>query len=164
MGGATATEGTGPDPADNGLEDAGVPEHPSLQISLLDWYADHDSDESSGHPEGTLLSMMQRHEGRNVGNLGLMTAEIVDAARGDEVVAVFRADCGAWGWLTLDRLTKVEEDQPLQDPLAGLVDASPLSSLHGCGEIAVLGGRNRLHNHMSDEDTGIVASGGMHDR
>ena len=104
-GGPTATEGIGPDPADSGLEDSGAPKHPSLQISLLDWYVDHDADESSGHPEGTVLSMMQPTEGRDVANLGLMTAEVVAADPRDEVVAVSRADCGAWGWLPLARLT-----------------------------------------------------------
>ena len=68
--------------------------------------------------------------------------------RSRKIVAVFHADCGARGRLTLDRIAKDEIVREMQRPLFG--DATgPWLGMYGFGEFARLGGKNEFHNYTT---------------
>lgn len=100
-------------------------------------------------PEGTRLSLMRRDEERIFANLDVMMGEVVAAVGEDEVLAVFHADCGARGRLTLDRVSKDEIVDAMQRPLSPSGAVPPWIGMYGFGEIAMLGGRNRFHNYTT---------------
>jgi hypothetical protein len=102
-----------------------------------------------GCPVGTRLALMRRDEPRIFRNLDVMMGQVVDAVGGRTVVAVFHADCGARGRLTLDRVSKDEIVQRMQTPLAEAGAVPPWIGMYGFGEIARLGGRNRFHNYTT---------------
>jgi hypothetical protein len=100
-------------------------------------------------PTGTRLALMQRDEERIFRNLDVMMGQIRDVVADDEVVAVFHADCGARGRLTLDRVAKDEIVEAMQSPLRGPAGTPAWIGMYGFGEIARLGGRNTFHNYTT---------------
>lgn len=99
-------------------------------------------------PVGTRLSLMRRDEERIFRNLANMMRQVLAACAGREIVAVFHADCGARGRLTLDRVAKEEIVQAMQQPLFG-DRVGPWLGMYGFGEFARLGGRNQFHNYTT---------------
>jgi small ligand-binding sensory domain FIST len=98
---------------------------------------------------GTRLALMRRDEERIFRNLDVMMRQIREAVAGREVVAVFHADCGARGRLTLDRVAKDEIVKAMQSPLSSDGAVGPWLGMYGFGEFARLGGRNRFHNYTT---------------
>jgi hypothetical protein len=99
-------------------------------------------------PAGTKLSLMRRDEARIFRNLDVMMNQIRKALGNRKIVAVFHADCGARGRLTLDRIAKDEIVREMQRPLFG--DATgPWLGMYGFGEFARLGGKNEFHNYTT---------------
>ncbi|MGA1237700.1 MAG: FIST signal transduction protein [Limisphaerales bacterium] len=99
-------------------------------------------------PEGTTLSLMLRDEERIFANLDVMMRQIKEACGDRKIVAVFHADCGARGRLTLDRVAKEEIVREMQQPLFGN-ETGPWLGMYGFGEFARLGGRNEFHNYTT---------------
>lgn len=100
-------------------------------------------------PEGTRLALMRRDEERIFRNLGALMDDLRRDLGGRRVAAVFHADCGARGRLTLDRVAKDEIVRAMQDPLRVDGAVAPWLGMYGFGEIARLGGRNRFHNYTT---------------
>ncbi|MSR39699.1 MAG: hypothetical protein EXS02_12790 [Planctomycetes bacterium] len=100
-------------------------------------------------PAGTKLSLMHRDEARIFRNLDVMMRQILAACGTKKIVAVFHADCGARGRLTLDRVTKEEIVRAMQKPLAVNGKVSAWLGMYGFGEFARLGGRNQFHNYTT---------------
>jgi hypothetical protein len=100
-------------------------------------------------PPGTRLSLMRRDEERIFRNLAVMMREVRAACAGRTIAAVFHADCGARGRLTLDKVAKDEIVRAMQAPLFGDAPVGPWLGMYGFGEFARLGGRNRFHNYTT---------------
>jgi hypothetical protein len=100
-------------------------------------------------PQGTRLALMRRDEERIFRNLALMMREVRVACGGQSIAAVFHADCGARGRLTLDKVAKDEIVKAMQTPLFGDAAVGPWLGMYGFGEFARLGGRNRFHNYTT---------------
>ncbi len=98
---------------------------------------------------GTRLSLMRRDEDRIFANLDVMMQQIQGAIAGREVVAVFHADCGARGRLTLDHVAKDEIVREMQTPLYIDGNCPPWLGMYGFGEFARLGGKNTFHNYTT---------------
>ncbi|MFM1873376.1 MAG: hypothetical protein RL398_2798 [Planctomycetota bacterium] len=98
---------------------------------------------------GTRLALMRRDEERIFRNLDVMMRQIRESIAGRDVVAVFHADCGARGRLTLDRVAKDEIVKAMQSPLFPNGNVGPWLGMYGFGEFARLGGRNRFHNYTT---------------
>jgi hypothetical protein len=100
-------------------------------------------------PVGTRLSLMRRDEPRIFANLDVMMSQIRQRIAGRKTVAVFHADCGARGRLTLDRVAKEEIVRAMQEPLHEDGQCPPWIGMYGFGEFARLGGRNEFHNYTT---------------
>lgn len=99
--------------------------------------------------EGTTLTLMRRDEDRIFANLDIMMAQLRGRVAGGTVAAVFHADCGARGRLTLDRIAKEEIVERMQAPLRHNGHTPPWLGVYGFGEIARLRGRDRFHNYTT---------------
>jgi hypothetical protein len=97
---------------------------------------------------GTRLALMRRDEERIFANLAVMMRTLGGEIGGD-IVAVFHADCGARGRLTLDRVAKDEIVAAMQGPLRVGGAVPPWLGMYGFGELARLGGRNTFHNYTT---------------
>ena len=98
---------------------------------------------------GTELMLMRRDEERIFRNLDTMMDQIRTAMGQREVVAVFHADCGARGRLTLDRVAKDEIVKAMQTPLQKEGLTPPWLGMYGFGELARLDGQNQFHNYTT---------------
>ena len=99
--------------------------------------------------EGTRLSLMHRDEDRIFRNLDVMMRRFQKELQGRRIVGVFHADCGARGRLTLDRVSKEEIVQAMQQPLWQDGRCPPWLGMYGFGEFARLRGANRFHNYTT---------------
>jgi hypothetical protein len=100
-------------------------------------------------PAGTRLALMRRDEERIFRNLDVMMRQMRAAIGDSRIAAVFHADCGARGRLTLDRVAKDEIVRAMQAPLARDGKTPPWLGMYGFGEFARLGGHNRFHNYTT---------------
>jgi hypothetical protein len=98
---------------------------------------------------GTRLSLMRRDEERIFRNLDVMMKQFQADVAGRKVVAVFHADCGARGRLTLDRVSKTEIVRAMQTPLMHGGQCPPWLGMYGFGELARLLGKNTFHNYTT---------------
>ena len=92
---------------------------------------------------------MRRDEERIFRNLDVMMRQVRAAIGDSRIAAVFHADCGARGRLTLDRVAKDEIVRAMQAPLARDGVTPPWLGMYGFGEFARLGGRNQFHNYTT---------------
>ena len=97
-------------------------------------------------PEGTQLWLTVRDEDRIFDDMDRMMTQMVAAANGREVVAVFHADCLARGRFLFNRVMKEELVGRMQYPLSDDGVVPPWLGIYGFGEFARLGGRNTYHN------------------
>ena len=100
-------------------------------------------------PVGTRLALMRRDEERIFRNLDVMMNQVRSAIGSGRIAAVFHADCGARGRLTLDRVAKDEIVRAMQAPLSTDGTTPPWLGMYGFGEFARLGGKNRFHNYTT---------------
>ncbi len=98
---------------------------------------------------GETLSLMRRDEERIFRNLDEMMARFRAELADRNIVAVFHADCGARGRLTLDRVAKDEIVRAMQTPLWQDGACPPWLGMYGFGEFARLGGKNCFHNYTT---------------
>jgi hypothetical protein len=98
---------------------------------------------------GERLSLMRRDEERIFRNLDDLMRRFSEELSGRRVVAVFHADCGARGRLTLDRVAKDEIVRAMQTPLWQGSECPPWLGMYGFGEFARLCGRNCFHNYTT---------------
>lgn len=99
--------------------------------------------------KGTRLALMRRDEERIFRNLDVMMKQFQGDVAGRKVVAVFHADCGARGRLTLDRVSKTEIVRAMQTPLMQGGQCPPWLGMYGFGELARLLGKNTFHNYTT---------------
>lgn len=100
-------------------------------------------------PEGTQLWLTVRDEDRIFDDMDRMMAQMVAAADGRDVVAVFHADCLARGRFLFNRVMKEELVGRMQYPLSQDGVVPPWLGIYGFGEFARLGGRNTYHNYTT---------------
>lgn len=98
---------------------------------------------------GERLSLMRRDEDRIFRNLDDMMRRFRTELAGRRIVAVFHADCGARGRLTLNRVAKDEIVRAMQTPLWQDRECPPWLGMYGFGEFARLSGRNCFHNYTT---------------
>jgi len=95
-------------------------------------------------PVGTKLWLTQRDEERIFKGVDRIIDKIIDRSGGRQPVAVFHSDCSARGKLTFHRVLKEELISRMQYPLCG-DENIPWLGHYGAGELARIGGMNRVH-------------------
>jgi hypothetical protein len=99
-------------------------------------------------PEGTSLWLARRDEKGIFAGLDRMVERVVRRCGGRRPVAVLHADCNNRGRQLFNRVLKEEIVSRMQGPLCG-GDGVPWLGMYGGGELAPLGGRNRIHAFTS---------------
>ena len=94
--------------------------------------------------KGKELWLARRNESGIFKGVDLMLEQIIDGCGGRKPLAVFQADCGLRGKLSLNRVLKDEITNRIQSPLSKDQDV-PWLGLYGWGEFTKLGGRNHIH-------------------
>jgi small ligand-binding sensory domain FIST len=99
-------------------------------------------------PVGTKLWPTQRDEENIFKGVDRIVDRIVNKSGGRRPVAVFHADCSARGKLTFHRVLKEELISRMQYPLCRDENV-PWLGHYGAGELARIGGLNRIHGYTT---------------